>query len=143
MKPDTNPFFAILLVSAVAVWLVIRFKNAEDLASKRGALAAAFGVAAFVPALLGPSFRDAGQAWGLAACGILTLLLAITAVGLAVAAIIALRRAGGGSRGYIVLALLCGAATLFCGTGLFLGGLVTRIDSVENSSTWRSSEFVF
>src|SRR5262245_42882907 len=122
MAPNSSPIIPIVILVAVVGWLLSRARAAGDRSRKLGALATACGVTAFIPALLGPMFRDPGQMAALAACGVLTLLLAVTAVGLAIWTFCVGRRNGGAPPGYLVVGLLCGAANLFCGAGLLVTG---------------------
>ena len=56
-----DPTFLILLLIVVVGVLIIKGKNAEARSKKLGAAAAGCGVAGFIPALLGPVYKDPSQ----------------------------------------------------------------------------------
>lgn len=141
MKPEMPPCLVFPLMAVVGV-LCVRAVNAETRSKKLGAAATACGVAGFIPALLGPSFRDPGQSQIIATCGVLTLLCALTAIVLSVWAFRA-RRDGAAASRYPIVGLLCGVANLLCGSGLLVSGSGVLAPTDGTPWTWQSADHGF
>jgi len=138
VKPEQ--FCFILPLAAGVGVLAIRVGNAEAWSKKLGTAAVGCGVAGFIPALLGPAFKDPDQAQALAACGLFTLLLATAAIVLAVWALRVRRRDHGVDGRYPVAGMLCGAANLFCGAGAVMMGSGLMIPTGGTPWTWRAEK---
>lgn len=140
--PPSFPCVVIPLAAGVGVF-VLRSHHAETRSRKLGTLATACGVAGFIPALLGPTFKDPEQSAMLAAWGFLTILFALAAVVLSIWTFRVRRRDAGVEPIYPVAGLLCGVANLFCGSGLLANGSGLLIETDPTPWTWRSAAYGF
>jgi hypothetical protein len=131
------------LLAAGAGVLSVRAFNAEIRSARLGLAAASCGVAAFIPALIGPMFSDPSQMAALAACGVLTMLIAAAAVVLAIRTMRARRRDQGVGRGYAIAGLFCGIANLFCGAGVWFTRSGWLVPTDGTPWTWQSEEYGF
>jgi hypothetical protein len=140
-----NPGVLCLIVplAAGAGLLAVRAIAAGTRPGKLGSAAAACAVAALVSALLGPAFKDPDQMANLVACGLVTLVLAVAAVGLAVWALRAHRKDPGPVGWPAIAGLVLGAANLFCGAGLLVTGSGALVPTDGTPWTWRSVEHDF
>lgn len=147
LNPVPKPTFLVLVLVTVVGWLLSKAFTAVHRSRRLGILAVASGVAAFIPALIGPVFSYPNQKNILAACGMLCLVLAILAIGLALWAFGARRRVMKREQAvptaYPVIGLLFGAINLFCGTGLLVTGSGTLAPSETVQRTWRSDAHGF
>ena len=133
----------ILPLAAGAGVLVVRAIRAGTRPVRLASAAAACGLAALVPALSGPAFKDPDQSSALVACGLATILLAAAAVVLGVWALRARRRDPGPGGWPAVAGLVLGAANLFCGAGLLVTGSGVLVPADGTPWTWRSAEHDF
>ncbi len=140
MNPAHNPVVPVIIVAAATAWLLTRAQTADRRSHRIGGRAAACGVAAFAPALIGPAFEAPTAKQGLVACALLTLAQAAGAVLLAVWAL-RVRRRDGGAAARPVVGLLCGLVNLFCGAGLLNVERATPLGGMER--TWRSVKHGF
>jgi hypothetical protein len=143
MKP--NVFLVVFLLTGGVVFLCARAINAELRSTRLGFAAIACGLAGAVPALFGQGVKESGNMQHLVACGVLSILFAVLAVLLAIWSFIARMNDHGAPKSYPVAALICAAANLFCGTGLFLFGVRQEGTPPDGNTqrVWRSEKHGF
>jgi hypothetical protein len=144
VKPEMIVLLLPLTIGVGA--LVLRAREAETRSKKLGVMATACGVGGFIPALLGPTFKEADRPDALASCGVFTLLFAIAAVILALRTFSLRQRDHGIGRDYPVAALLCGGANLLCGSGLLISASrlpPAALPTNQTTWTWRSEKHGF
>ncbi|HYH65737.1 MAG TPA: hypothetical protein VD866_13655, partial [Urbifossiella sp.] len=130
--------FLMVALTAASAAVVLRARNHTSRTARLGTLAAACGVAAFVPALLGPAFREPSETASLAACGVVTIVLAVASLGLAAWAVGARRREPDAR--FPVLGFILGPINLFCGAGLLVTGIGVLTPAAGTPRAWRSEE---
>ncbi len=144
MTSDTVTLIPLLLILAAGTIVSgLRARAAETRSKRLGMATVACGVAGFIPALLGPTFKEPDQIQTLVACGLITILAAVAAIVLALWAFRARRRDRGCAGYYPVAGLLCGAANLFCGSGLVVTGSAVQALTEDTAWTWRSERHGF
>lgn len=141
MKPEMTCLLFPLMIGVGA--LLVKASNAETRSKKLGSIALACGVAGFIPALLGPTFKEPDQVQALTNCGVFTILFAVAALVLAIWTFRVRRRDHGVVPIYPVAALMCGAANLFCGVGIFVTGVGVLIPTDGTVRTWQSEKHGF
>jgi hypothetical protein len=120
------------------MWLVVHRSNAESRPEKIGYAAAACGIAAFIPALLGPLFKNPDHLPYLVVVGVLTIVLALTAIALSLWTFRARRHVRSGAIFYPVVALICGVLNIFCGGGIVATGSGLLAPTQGKPWIWRS-----
>jgi hypothetical protein len=119
---DTGPCFLALLLVVFVVWLMTRANAADQRSRKLGILAIAIGIAAFIPAVFAPAIRDPALIRLLVGFGVLSILFAVGAIVLAMAAFRARRRDSGVGKGIPIIGMVCGVSNFLCGIGIAIVG---------------------
>ncbi|MBN9522567.1 hypothetical protein J0H58_29280 [bacterium] len=138
MNASPGPVCLILPVVALIAYWVVRSRAAESRPERVGYIAAAVGLAGFVPALMAPEFSRPGETGLLAGAGVLTVLLAVAGIALAWWTFQLRKREPGGVSLYPTLACLFGLANLACGGGIVATGFRLLVPTGGTPWTWRS-----
>ena len=141
MNPGVIPL--VLLLAAGAGRVGLRARTAETRSKRLGMAAVACGLAGFIPALLGPAFKDQNQSQALTVCGIIAIACAAAAVVLAIGSFWIRRRDRGVAVYYPVAGLVCGAANLFFGAAFILMASEVLAPTDGNPWIWRSEKYGF
>jgi hypothetical protein len=142
MQASSFPCLILPLALGVGI-LLFRGTGAETRSRRLGILAAAFGVAGFIPALLGPTFKDPSESNLLLTCGLITILLALSAIVLSIWTFRVRRRDSGVETSYPLAGILCGIVNLFLGTGVFVAGSGEYAPMDGIPWTWRCEQYDF
>jgi hypothetical protein len=128
-----------VLFACLVAWLIIRARFAESQSSRLGLHSLAFGIAAFIPGILGANLFDSGgQSFFLPAGGIFELLLAVASVSMAIWALRVRRSEQTGSRAIPILGLVFGVANVCCGAGLMAIGSGKLVSAEGTPWIWKS-----